>query len=192
MYQSIIYYLEGLLEEIILGTDGFSNMSVWEPILSLQSNFGNFLPHKFLLLISKMILYLSSALLVLASGVHTAFAYEEPYLAPHEERFFNALDNINKDFNAFMKIFAKNAYCEFSSGKDPDDVAVKSGHCRELVSNYETLDEFKARWYPLTNTDPKQPERGVFAHAYVNYGLSNNGCEDLFQGFAEVKASASV
>ncbi len=136
--------------------------------------------------------YLSSALVALTSGVHAVFAYEEPYLAPHEQRFFNALDNINEDFHGFMNIFAKNAYCEFSSGKDPDDVAVKSGHCRELLSNYENLDKFKARWYPLTNTDPKQPERGVFTHAYVNYGLSNNGCEGLFHGFAEVKASIDV
>ncbi len=163
-----------------------------------ESYFGNIVPHNYSLLyylarIFKMPSYLSSALLFLISGLHVAsthelsLSYHEPYLAPHEQRFFKALDNVDNDFDAFMKVFSKDAYCEFSYGKQPDDIYVMSGSCHDLFINFESLVKFKARWYPLTNTDPKQPEKGVFSHIYVNYGLSNTGCEGLFFGFSEVK-----
>ncbi len=137
-----------------------------------------------------MLAHISSALLLLVAGVASAqqpVSYYEPYLASHEQRVYNALDNVNKNYNAFMKVFAKNAYCELTFGKDPDDVTIKSGPCREVFSNYGNMAQYKIRWYPLTNTDPKQPERGVLSYVFVNYGLSKSGCEGLFYGTSEVK-----
>ncbi len=135
------------------------------------------------------------ALLSLLTGASFAKkqkSREQPYLAPHEQRVFNALENVNKDFNGFMKVFAKNAYCELTFGKDSDDITVKSGNCRDILSNYGNMAQYKVKWYPLTNTDPKNPERGVLSLMYGNYGLTKTGCEGLFFGTSEVKVSLTI
>lgn len=129
-------------------------------------------------------------LFFLVSVVFTSADTKKPYLAPHEQMVFDALDNINGDFHAFKAVFAKNAEIELVFGEDSDGTFVtKSGSVDGVFSGFKKMVQYQVKWEPVTNTDAKHPEDGVLAAKYWNYGLHENGCEALFSGVGTIRVS---
>eukprot|EP01083_Nonionella_stella_P288386 981326_1 len=114
-------------------------------------------------------------------------------LTPHEQRLFDALDNVNNDFNAFKACFARNARIEQHLNDVKNGKAVeKSGTFDDTLGNFESMKEYKIKWEPVTTTDANHPDLGMFAFKYWNYGLTEEGCEGLFSGLGIAQVSASL
>ena len=114
---------------------------------------------------------------------------QQSYLAPHEQRVFDALDNVNYDFQGFKDVFAKNAYCELNFNDINGNVVTKSGTFNDVLSSFSAMTQYKVKWESVTNSHAKHPEMGVLGVMWWNYGLTEKGCEGLFSGIGTIHVS---
>eukprot|EP01083_Nonionella_stella_P238065 834551_1 len=136
---------------------------------------------------SRLLSSIISSLLLLALGVIPSAIAEKPYLGAHEQRVFDALDNVHNDFEGFKAVFGKHAHIELTFNDPKGNVIVKSGTFDEVFYNFNDMAQYKIKWEPVTNTHPTHPEQGVLSMKYWNYGLATNGCEALFSGLGTIK-----
>lgn len=111
---------------------------------------------------------------------------QQTYLAPHEQRVFDALDNVNYDFQGFKDVFAKNAHCELNFNDINGNVVTKSGTFNDVLSSFSAMTQYKVKWESVTNSHAKHPEMGVLGVMWWNYGLTEKGCEGLFSGIGTI------
>ncbi len=63
---------------------------------------------------------------------------EEIYLAPHEQKVYDAVNNADQDFDASMELF-ENAHCELNVGQAPTDITVMKGPCKGKNTSRSTV-----------------------------------------------------
>lgn len=143
------------------------------------------------IIISHPVLLLS--ILLSLCPLATGFALEnKPYLAPHEQRVFNALENVNHDFQAFKQTFATNSHCELNFNDANGNIVTKSGTFDQVFSYLKAIKEYKIKWEPITNSHADHPDLGVLAIKYHHYALTEHGCEALYSGIGTLKVRPAL
>lgn len=117
----------------------------------------------------------------------TNAAEVKPYLTPHEQNLFDALDNVDKNFQGFKDTFAKDAHCEMNTHDGEGTIVTKSGSFDDVFGFLNGMLHYKVKWSPVTNSDANHPEKGVLGVKFWNYGHHNKGCMGLFSGIGSVK-----
>lgn len=121
-----------------------------------------------------------SALILIAS---TCLGWD---LAPHEEKLYQAFNNITVNTDQIKALHAPDAVVTLACGKDK----VRSGRFDDvLMTLLPHIEYFITKIDPITSTNDTHPDHGIFTFKWIGFMKTKKGCEDIFSGFAFVKVS---
>ncbi len=108
-------------------------------------------------------------------------------LAPHEEKLVEAFNNVTIDADLIKSLHAEDSFFELACRKDQVIVGTFDSILGELLPQIKFVAQ---RIEPITSTNDKNPDQGVFSYRWIAFIRTNNDdCHAIFSGFGVAKVS---
>lgn len=126
-------------------------------------------------------------LFIIVTVLSSIFAFCVGFdLAPHEETLVEALNKVTIDVELIKSLHAEDSFFELACRKDQ----VISGTFDSILG--ELLPQIKfvtQRIEPITSTNDKNPDQGVFSYRWIAFMRTKDDCHAIFSGFGFAKVS---
>jgi hypothetical protein len=110
-------------------------------------------------------------------------------LAPHEEKLVEAFTKVSINADRIKSLHAEDSFFELACRKDQ----VVSGTFASVLGKVLPQIKFVAqRIEPITSTNDKNPDQGVFSYKWIAFMRTKDDCHAIFSGFGFAKVSHHV